>query len=66
MKKEKNINLEEIVNSFFNNEKIENEEKILIKIHQNSEKIIHSTDKILNSIEEINDRLYDIEEIIDN
>lgn len=66
MKKEKNINLEEIVNSFFNNEKIENEEKILIKIHQNSEKIIHSTDKILNSIEEINDRLYDIEEMLDN
>lgn len=59
-KKNNMLDMEKLVNDFFNEPK----EKYLIKIFENGQKTLENSEKILNYIDEMNDRIYDLEELL--
>lgn len=59
-KKNNMLDMEKLVNDFFNEPK----EKYLMKIFENGQKTLENSEKILNYIDEMNDRIYDLEELL--
>lgn len=59
-KKNNMLDMEKLVKDFFNEPK----EKYLMKIFENGQKTLENSEKILNYIDEMNDRIYDLEELL--